>query len=472
MDKQALSIDSSVVGRHALGGALVGMSAASLIELAHTIALARREARMKSQPTETDENTIVLTLPKQAEITGTAVTPKVEGTKSGNFSLNRGQPQSRETGSGKYGPKLCADKQASGDTGWPTLTASLLAAIAGTAGGASLVNKIVERQRQKRMQSELDLAQQEYMDLLSGKAVKGAETVEQMFGGFECDPGEKQAGDTFGMLNYPLAAMAILTILGSGATGYLTKRVLDEQAEADNGASRDFPKVKRIVFRSSPEADPTKQASVDDCACAAAGLLVMMDRVGGTDRFVGHPAVKTALDKSGMDKAALVNAAQDWDKLVSVLGQDPDLRKALTRLYIDQTTPTGFGRFFKRMATSLPFVQRSADQKLMDALNQVRFQGSVPAGTVLPPKMAAGGGVASMMTGGLLGSAISGERITKAELAQLIQEAQAANEASAPKPSKDVVQVAGADAGAKAYVAKHGPRIQALIKRLAAEGQL
>lgn len=471
MNKQALSIDPSVVGRHAMGGALVGMSAASLIELAHTIALSRREAKMRTQPTETDENTIVLTLPKQAEIDGKPVELKVEGTKSGDYVVNRGKPQSREAVSGKYGPKLCHDKEASGDVGWPTLTASLLAALAGTAGGAALVNKIVEKQRQKRMQGELDQAKQEYMNLLAGGAVKGAETVEQMFGGFE-PAGEKQAGDTFGMLNYPLAAMAILTILGSGATGYLTKRVLDEQTTATNKATRDIPKVKRIVFRSEPETDPSKQASADDCASAAAGLLVMMDRVGGTERFVGHPSVKVALDKSGMTKQALINATQDWDKLVSVLDQDPDLRKALTRLYIDQTTPTGIGRFFKRMATSLPFVQRRADQKMMDAVNQVRFQGAVPAGAELPQKIAAIGGMASMMTGGLVGSAVGGERITKEELAQMIEEAQAKVQAEAPKPVKDVVQVKADDPGAQVYVAKNGKRIQALIKRLAAEGQI
>lgn len=472
MNKQALTIDPSVVGRHALGGALVGMSAASLIELAHSVALARREQKMRTQPTETDENTIVLTLPKQAEISGKAVVPVVESSKSGEFTVNRGQPQSRETGSGKYGPKLVHDKTASGDTGWPTLTASILAALAGLGGGAALVNKVVEKQRQERMQGELDQAKQEYMDLLSGKAVKGAETVEQMFGGFEGDL-EKEAGDTFGMLNYPLAAMAILSILGTGATGYLTKRVLDEQVAATNKATRDIPKVKRIVFRSEPEADASKQASAEDCESAAAGLLVMMDRVGGTERFVGAPQVKQAMAKSGMTKQALINATQDWDKLVSVLDQDPDLRKALTRLYIDQTSTNPFSRFFKRMATSLPFVQRRADQKLYDAVNGVRFQGAMPAGAELPAKTAAAAGAAtSLMTAGLVGSAISGERITKEELAQMIQEAQAENEANTPKPTKDVVQVQAQDPGAQTYVAKHGTKIQALLKRLAAEGQI
>jgi hypothetical protein len=492
MQKQGMG----TVTRHALSGAAFGGGAAALVNLVHMLNK-MREARAKAlKPTEIDENTIVLTLPpKRAEINDAHTKVKsVEGPESADFVLNRKSGQSRRMGSMQFGPRLCStEKQAGESHGWPTLTASSLAALGGGVGGYMLVNKLYEMHRERRLQQELSAAKKEYMDLLSGNAVKGASCIENAFG-WQVPGDEKQAGSTFGLLNYPLSWMALLSILGAGATGYITKRVLDEQFRAVQDKSLDIPKVKRIVFRSAPatDQDPEKVATADDSEAIMGGLMVMMDRVSGTHRFTGSPELKPVLEKIGMTKEALVKEANDWDMLYNHLEQAPDLRKALYGLYTRYTSNPVTG-FFKRLALNIPAVQRKADRRLYSMLDTIRNQ--VPRGgmrwtqqvpnTYMQPKVAQDATsktsplVALALASGVLGRTVSqgltDHERTPEEMAQLIASAQEqADERRRMLDTKvqDDVQVAGADPKAKKYVIKNRAAIQALVKRLAAEGQV
>ena len=175
------------------------------------------------------------------------------------------------------------------------------------------MDKLYEMQRERRLKRQLDAAQREYMTVLGGGSVKGASAVGEMFSG---DSEEKQAdGETFGMLNYPMAALALMTILGSGATGYLTKKVLDEKLEQAHDQSMDIPKVKRIVFQTAPASD--KAASADDCEAALGALMVTMDRIGGTERFnITHPRLGTTVEARFLSPPSV--AAKDSDAVVYV----------------------------------------------------------------------------------------------------------------------------------------------------------
>ena len=72
MNKTALEIDPSTIARYGAGGALVGAGAASLVNLVHHINMLRADRRRRRQPTDTDENTIVITRPKRASAQGDA----------------------------------------------------------------------------------------------------------------------------------------------------------------------------------------------------------------------------------------------------------------------------------------------------------------------------------------------------------------------------------------------------------------
>jgi hypothetical protein len=489
MQKQA--IDTDVVGRHAAGGALVGGGVAALVNLVHMVNQMREARAKKLAPTETDENTIVLTLPnKKGEVVSQKSTEpsSIEGPKVGDFALDRATGKSRVAksaiktpGAGQFGPKLCmasADKSAEGTSGWPTLTASVLAALASGVGGASIVNKLYEAQRERKLKQELDAAKQEYMDMLSGNAVKGASFIEDAFNWNSTDEKQAGAGSVFGPINYPLAAMAIMTILGSGTTGYLTKKVLDEKLKETNDKSLDVPKVKRIVFKSQPEQDTTKIAEDYEREAVAAGLLVMMDNVEGSYRFTSDPEVKTAMSKDGTTKESLVKEANDWDTLTTHLEGAPDLRRALYGLYTRYTSNPVSG-FFKRMALKIPAVRRHADQKLYGALDGLR-NGSIDikshlktASVGVPGKALST--VAGSLFGGMAGTQLLDDDLTPDELAKLIVAAQEqAEQNKALKDSKvpGTVRVEAGDPGAHQYIANNKRNIQAVIKRLASEGQL
>ena len=546
MQKKAITVDPAVVGRYALGGALTGGAIASTLNLAHMIRQMRDERKKRTARPETDENTIVLTLPsKQAEeplrslvtsnsrdalagiessakptkadeprktsrapVSGTLrslicsnarndlakTSEAVEQDRSGSSLIKhisghqyrdltvKGGPQgqqSREKVTGKFGHQLT--KAGDGTTGWPTLTAASLAALAGGAGGAALVNKMYEVQREKRLKAELAAAKQEYMDLLTGHSVKGAEAIEQLFP-YTADF-EKQADSAFGLLNYPMAAMALMTILGSGGTAYLTKKILDEKLRETSEKSLDIPKVKRIVLQSTPAA-PGKQASAEEFEAVQGGLMAMMDFVAGTDRFLGHPTVKAAMEQAGVTPQSLqgTGSPADWDTIQHTLGTNPELRRALSRLAVDYTVNSKLGRGMGHMALALPGAQGFADKKILTKLDQLRYQ--VPPGGAAglkmqpgQPKQAQALDMGASMLGSLMGKKLTGQSnpVNQEELVKAVLAAQ--DEASQEKRMKGMkvrenVRIEAKDPAATDYLEHHKHQVAGLVRRLAQEGQL
>lgn len=463
MTKIALDIDPAIVGRQAVGGALVGGSTAALVNLLHSVLQAHQERKKRLRGLETDENTIVLTLPnKTAEIAAPAVAPKLEQTKSGDFMVQRDKAQSRETGSGRYGPKLVLGDKTAAATGWPTLTAAALAAIGGGTAGAAFVNKLYEVQRERRLKAELEAAQNEYMDLLRGGRVKGASVIEDMFG---YDADEKQAdGSAFGMLNYPMAALALMTILGTGATGYLTKKVLDEKLKETEDQNLDVPKVKRIVFQTEPVADPEKMASAEEHEAVLASLMLMMDKVAGAEQFLGVPEVKAAMAEAGMTKQALYDQASNINQVWGMLLDKPDLRRALYRVGLDYTSK-GPARFFKQLALSTDMGLRRADKHVQSMFSTKAAQ------DVATPLASMG---ASLFGAGAARELLD-KSLTPQELARLIVAAQEDvkhQQLLARAKAPDQVQVIAKDPTAAAFVKAHKKPIASITRRLAAEGQL
>ena len=516
MNKAALTIDPAVVGRYAAGGALTGAAVSSTLNLAHMIRNMRDERKKRLAKPETDEHTIVLTLPKRAEavrdptivpVTVPAKNKKLVSLLTGNardslfkkesaaypktklrslMSSNardlvvRGGPggkQSRDQLSGRMGPQLTS-KKAEGATGWPTLTASALAALGGGAAGAAVINKIYETQREKRLNAELAAAKQEYMDLLQGRSVKGASFIEELFP--YCTEGVKEADSAFGLLNYPMAAMALLTILGSGGSAYLTKKILDEKLRENETKSLDIPKVNRIVLQSA-DTPGAKVASAEDVETVLGGLMVMLDTVGHQEKSIGHPRVKLAMEEAGLSKEALTGTGPEgnWDTVVGALQANPNLRKALYGLYTDYKVKSPVGRSIQHAALSIPGATRLADHKLYDTIAKIRAQ--VPPGGAssvkLGPKMAQDAvSMGASLLGSLMGKKVMGAKEPSTdELAKAIVEAsEKAKQEEATKDLKvhDTVRVEANDPGAEQYLEGHQGAIKNVVKRLAAEGQI
>lgn len=482
MQKLALDVDPAVVARYAAGGALVGGGAAAMVNLVHMINQMKAERARRMKPTETDENTIVLTLPKRAEAVTTdenTIPKKVIGPTSKMYLINRDKSQSREDLTQKFGPKLCMNKKMAGASGWPTLTAAVLAALGGGAAGVGLVNKLYEVQREKRLKEELEAAKQEYMSALTAKSVKGASVLDNLFP--SSPDNEKQADSTFGMLNYPMAALAILTILGAGSTGYLTKKILDEKLRATSEAGLEIPKIKRIVFRTEPQPPVTeqdKQAELEDVESVASGLLVMMDNVGGENRFTSAPEIKEAMAKAGLTATQLVKQADDWDTLMTQLGNAPELRHSMYKLYNKYTASNPISRGLGHVALSTGMGQRAADKKLYTKLTDMRanLKPGQMHDKVAQETMSPAGIIGTSILGRTVGrDLMNGQTASPDEMAKLIVEAQ--DEAKRKTLLQDTkepgtVQVVAHGKAAKRYLTKNQEKIKAVVKRLAAEGQI
>ena len=326
MDKSALlNVDPKAVGRYALGGLITGGASAALLNLVHNIRELSKERKAQQERDKPDENTIVLTIPsKQAEIHGSPSEPhkiKIhEGSKiTTRFLREQTKGKQARHYTGEYGSKIAAH-------GWPTLTAASLAALGSGVVGASLVDKIYQQRREKQLKKDLELAKQEYMTaLVHGKS---AEALDDLFPSFNA---EKQAdGDSsFGAISYPMAAAAILTILGAGGTGYLTKKILDAKLQESKEQGLDVPKVKRIVLQSAPSMDATKHASAEEVESVKAAFALIFDYVGGTRVVLDDPAfVKAAADAGVKPDDVAQKVADDAQDAMAFLRQHPGLMDA------------------------------------------------------------------------------------------------------------------------------------------------
>jgi hypothetical protein len=335
-----------------------------------------------------------------------------------------------------------------------------------------LANEIYKKHREKQLKRELEAAKQEYMDVLT-RQVKGASVIESLF---QVPANEKQAQDAFGTLSYPMAALALMTILGTGATGYLTKKVLDEKLRDTESQNTDIPKIKRIVFRTARPgegqklADAHEACDMADLEAVAGALLVTMDKVAGDNRFTDL-VVKEA-ELAGLTPTELVKSAENVDTLIAQLQQNPGLRKSLYNVYNQYAGGKGLGadvgRFFKGLALKTPMGQSYADNKLYSALEGLRGGTKVSAA---PIAAMLGGGVG----GALLGADIMSDDSNPEEMAKLVAiEQKKLEEEEALKQQRvpGTIRVKASDKGAAQYLTDNKDKIMGLLQRMASEGQL
>lgn len=412
--KLPLGVKAETVARYLAGGALAGAGTAAAINLVQLIKeMDRRRAEAK-QPSETDESTIVLTLPKKADTSLSyagpparfvlpaygaqpAGTNKTDGNvgyeyvgepppSNGRVDPEQGMavddsPRQLKTGKiekndikitvkpGKAHPQL---RQHNGTFGhsvkqgnWPTLTFSLLATGAGGGLGYMLVDKIYENRRLKQKQQELDTARTEYLDLLGQKQSTALEKA-------------AARDQTFNLIDMPLGITALALLLGSGGTAYITKKILEESDKAQL-PKLPKPQVKRIIFQS-----PVGQSEIGEAKAAQAqsevfdaALGIFCDIVSGEPRVLGHEKVAAYYAEHGGDPADLVKlAVSDFDKLMATLRapENRPLRQLLERAGMESHKVL---RHF-RWATKLPVLEGMADRKLYDLVTQA-FKPGTPA---------------------------------------------------------------------------------------------
>jgi hypothetical protein len=355
-DEHFLNINPETTARWAAGGTAAGLSLASLMGIMKVLQDNKEKRKRARVPSETDEDTIVLTLPKRAAALSSSEAKPAEGDARAEVK----QPRILEATESavkvrKHGPlhKLVHSDSASGQhrhgngtygqrmykrektASWQTFAASMLAAGVGGIASYKLVDTLMRNRHEKELKKELEQAQTEYMDMLR----KGAGEITDAFLPAGMSKSADNAGHQFSTLDPIFGTAALGLILGTGGVAYLTKKLMDERFkdESEERKRRErMARVQRIIFRTEDgkTACDVDLATGDEMMKAA--LAIYLDIGEGEYRTMDQPAVKAAMANSGTTPAELVKLATGgFDTLLMKLQTDPDLRRAMRNAATD-----------------------------------------------------------------------------------------------------------------------------------------
>lgn len=378
-----------------LGGAGVG-AAANLLR-------SYREMR-KPKGDETDDETIVLTLPSKEAAAGyDGMKDAKPGERKVVATAKGGVQQMREAG--KFGKAISRDadakpvvKDAEGNPG-PNSTGTIVAnALGMTAGGLvayEAVSRLFDAMQERRLKRKLEAAQKAYISAMEG-ASKRAEIVASVFAPVEhalCrEPLDKVAGildvlpgSSPNLIRYPAAAYVLALLAGTGATAYVTKKVMDKHFPEEK-LQKDINRPTRIVFRTEGgvpslvegDSGKEKKASAETCAAVTALIPIYMDIVEGAPRrTLSAPYVKIA-QAAGTDAAGLMKLAKaDMSAAYKVVLKDPKALWAVMK-------GTGFGLNFSKLNAvhALRDARPDTYRRVVDAAIDARFAGGPNDGLV------------------------------------------------------------------------------------------
>ena len=504
---------SDINNRRFLTAVLSGVLGGAGVSAAANLLRNFREMR-KPKGDETDDETIVLTLPSKVAADGYE---GMRGAKPGERKVvattKGGVQQMREAG--KFGKAIGREqtasaakpevKSADGNPG-PHSTGTMVANALGlTAGGLlsyEAVSRLFDAMQERRLKRKLKAAQQAYVNAMAG-ASKRAEMVSAVLAPVEhalCkEPLDKTAGilnllpgDSANVIRYPAAAYVLALLAGTGATAYVTKKGMDKHFQEET-LQKDINRPTRIVFRTEGgvpslvegAAGKEKQASAETCAAITAMLPIYMDIVEGAPRrTLAEPYVKMAA-AAGTDAAGLMKMAQtDMSSAYKVVLRDPKALWAIMK-------GTKFGLNYSKLnaAHALRAARPDTYRRAVDAAIDARFAGGPNDGFVqrawngiarAGTKAVANLGGRDMLVDHALKAASVEDLITSA-----FTKGEGTEGASAPADVKAVaarvkarlrkkrgVTVEAADPGAAAYVKANRAAIEKLLARLNAQGAL
>lgn len=438
-------INLPTVGRYAAGGAIGGAGVAAALNLVQMLREASEERKKKTDPMQTDEGTIVLTIPKKRAAAQDYSEKGVEGedagaskeTKDKTEKMPKDAPkpkkesmQEQEVEEGKtkkgedyseMGVDALNDNQ---DDPAPT-------------GNKKTQDRTEEHRKVKTKVKKTELVSRDFPIKQTSKQPRHydgrygtkcanwqtlAASVLAMGGGgaagyalidklYELKRmkkkeqelntakseyldklqlgGTKAASDpntsTFGKLDYPLGMAALALLLGSGTTAFLTKRVLDEyNKEPEIKAD---PKVKRIVFKSAE--DKTEDITDEKTAETVSAMLgIYMDICSGSPDVVGDEKCAEYLEKINLTPGDIYKMAayqDDYYSLLSTLDQNPEFRKLLQRMSMEKHPILKYMKW----SVGLPGIRDIADKKLYKAVEsqfgpQTLNPQAIPSGAPKP----------------------------------------------------------------------------------------
>ena len=313
-------------------GVAAGGASAAILDLLHYIQEQNRLTEEAATRNDTDKNTLVVTLPadrlaKESAVStmGGPITPSTGTTRTKNVAQtsSKGNVQLRKN-TGTFLPsitKSCA-------TSAPTYIGEGLGLLGGAGIGYLTVDKLYAMLRKRQLKQELEESKQEYFRSLFGSGEKTASM-------------DKESVNSF---NKVLAGYVLLSLMGTGAVGYLTKKVLDEKFKEPDVQST-MPRVKKIVFKTAPgpvedDIEEQKMATDKVIACLGVELYSQKPECGILDSI----EVKTALNKAGLNKydlMAMSKSATFTENFIEGALSNDNLRNSLVNSTMDKMPVLG-----------------------------------------------------------------------------------------------------------------------------------
>lgn len=456
MDKSAekpFKINTDTALRFGAGGALAGASLATVLGLAKVI----HDMRKETQPEDTDESQLILTLPRKVK----EAEALIDSIVCENLAASV--------------PSIGPDMEKAAN--WQTFVASLLAAGGGGLAGYALVDKLFEKRRMKELEQKVDLAKEEYLDKLmragADEKIGSAEptgleeiTKQALF--------DREGDPTFDKLDYPLGIAALAALLGAGGSAWLTKKFLDEQSRKHD---IDFkpPKpvrIRRVVFKTAA-AEGEKEASSReiDPEIIPAALGVFLDICSGQPDIIGSEKVAEAMIAADLKPSDLYKqATESFDRFLLTLKQNPELRKQIRDMSMDQHPVL---KYFK-WGAGLPYIKDIADEKLYEEVSKKYG----PRAEDSPMKIKYGSVKSANIMQSMIGSTLAEQAIRKST-EEAVSEAEARKKeeaALAEDPRiklKELVkdlEIGAADPNAAEFVRANEDKIRAVLAELADKG--
>lgn len=453
MSKEAekpFKINTDTALRFGAGGALAGASLATVLGLAKVI----HDMKKDVEPTETDEDQLVLTLPSRAKEAEALIDSLV------CENLAAGVPT--------FGPDM--EKSAN----WQTFVSSLLAAGGGGLAGYALIDKLFEMRRMKELNEKVEMAQEEYMDKLLNAGAEEKIGMDESAGltAMAKEALFDRTGDpTFDKLDYPLGIAALATLLGAGGSAWLTKKFLDEQSRKGDidFKPRKPVKIRRVVFKTA-SAQGEKEAAdrAIDPEVIPAAVGVFLDVCSGKPTILSDEKVAEAMIAIDMKPSDLYKqATESFDRFLLTLKQNPDLRKQIRDMAMDQHPVL---KYFK-WGAGLPYIKDIADQKLYDEVSK-KFG---PRAADDPMKIKYGSDKSASVLTSMLGS-LAAERAIQDSTEAALAKSKAEEEVAATDPKMKMeelvkdLEIGAVDPNAQEFVRKNEAKIRAVLADLAEKG--
>ena len=465
---QLKNLISSVLTSAPARGAYAGAGVAAVLSAIRAVSLDKRRKQIYKTP-DTDKNTIVLRLPATHKLAAAAELCDLIRTEHPEVTDKQCDPVSRrhQANTARAQKKKPDDavKSANLFRTRPYREAfDVLKWWAGAAGGYGVIKHVYNKAVDRQLKADEEAARVEFLDAVGAASNrKQASTLDDVF------PADAETMDKSAMT--VLGYLALLTLMGTGASSYGTKRVLDAKSNELDRTGYRTPPIRQIVIKTEKgENEPVSEKSAQ-----LAVVVKMAELAGEQHELLDDETLKLAAP--GADGAALWEAlsgnvhamAKAHPELAdSIITNAVRKRPSMARLgFMGRTggklrgaAASGLGKLLKMPYVGDLIRRKAIDRAMSTTGDRVasafqQYTGQQKAAFTLPA--------------GVLASFLGSSAAART------QDDKQRSPAAAPSDDEvaaraDRINIVGQDENADEYIASNQEKLQAVLRQMVEEG--